>query len=86
VTDANLARILRPAEAVLFDFDGPVCSVFDGYPAQQITEELRKLARDVRGDLSPALIGASSRMISYSLLPVTVTSLGCWKMLCRRRR
>jgi HAD superfamily hydrolase (TIGR01509 family) len=60
VTDANLARILRPAEAVLFDFDGPVCSVFDGYPAQQITEELRKLARDVRGDLSPALIGASS--------------------------
>lgn len=60
MTDANLARILRPAEAVLFDFDGPVCSVFDGYPAQQITEELRKLARDVRGDLSPALIGASS--------------------------
>jgi phosphoglycolate phosphatase len=60
VTDANLARILRPAKAVLFDFDGPVCSVFAGYPAQQITEELRGLARDARGDLSPALTRASS--------------------------
>ncbi|MEV8376740.1 hypothetical protein AB0P21_28615 [Kribbella sp. NPDC056861] len=28
-----LAKILSSAEAVLFDFDGPICSVFDGYPA-----------------------------------------------------
>ncbi len=56
----DLARILAHARAVLFDFDGPVCSVFDGYPAHQITEELRELARDFRGDLSPALAEASS--------------------------
>ena len=60
MTVDDLARILGPAKAVLFDFDGPVCSVFDGYPAQQITDELRELARDLRGDLSLALHEASS--------------------------
>ncbi|WP_328332981.1 HAD hydrolase-like protein [Kribbella sp. NBC_00382] len=50
-----LAQILSSAEVVLFDFDGPVCSVFDGYPAARITRELLALAREVRGELEPAL-------------------------------
>jgi HAD superfamily hydrolase (TIGR01509 family) len=60
VTTAPLATILSPAKAVLFDFDGPICSVFDGYPAPQITEELAELARQIRGELPPALKQASS--------------------------
>jgi phosphoglycolate phosphatase len=45
---------------VLFDFDGPICSLFDGYPAPQITSELLALARQVRGDLEPVLERAAS--------------------------
>jgi phosphoglycolate phosphatase len=40
---------------VLLDFDGPVCSVFAGYPATQIAEELRALIRDVLGHLPQAI-------------------------------
>lgn len=45
---------------MLFDFDGPICSVFDGYPAPQITLELLALAHQVRGELEPALELAGS--------------------------
>jgi phosphoglycolate phosphatase len=60
VTTDSLTRILSSAEAVLFDFDGPICSVFDGYPAPQITRELLELARRARDVLNPAIEGASS--------------------------
>lgn len=55
-----LEQILRPAEAVLFDFGGPICSVFDGYPARQITHELLVLARQIRRDVGTALEQVSS--------------------------
>ncbi|GAB2565059.1 HAD family hydrolase [Kribbella endophytica] len=60
MTTDPLAQILSTAEAILFDFDGPICSVFDGYPAPQITHELRGLARQIRGGLAAALEQASS--------------------------
>src|SRR4051812_15607985 len=60
VTVDPLGQMLAAAEAVLFDFDGPICSVFDGYPAQQITRELRELAGTVRHDLDEALNEATS--------------------------
>ncbi|MFI6680144.1 HAD family hydrolase [Kribbella sp. NPDC050470] len=50
-----LGQLLAAAEAVLFDFDGPICSVFDGYPAQRITGELRELAGVIPHDLDVAL-------------------------------
>jgi phosphoglycolate phosphatase-like HAD superfamily hydrolase len=37
----QLATALREARAVLFDFDGPICSVFAGLPAPSIARELR---------------------------------------------
>jgi phosphoglycolate phosphatase len=40
---------------VLLDFDGPVCSVFAGYPATQIADELRALIADVLGHLPQAV-------------------------------
>ncbi|MFI5732337.1 HAD family hydrolase [Kribbella sp. NPDC051587] len=38
---------------MLFDFDGPVCSLFAGYPAAGIACELLKLVRRVRGRVQP---------------------------------
>jgi len=60
VTAEDLAAILRRSPVVLLDFDGPVCSVFAGYPASQITEELRALAVDQVGELPPALDAVTS--------------------------
>ena len=51
---------MRRSPVILLDFDGPVCSVFAGYPAPQITEELRALALDQVGELPPALDAVSS--------------------------
>lgn len=60
MTTDPLTQLLSSAEAVLFDFDGPICSVFDGYPAPQITRELLELAHQLRGELAPTLKQASS--------------------------
>ncbi len=55
MTTDPLTQILSSAEAVLFDFDGPICSVFDGYPAHQITQEFLGLAHRIRGATNPKL-------------------------------
>lgn len=60
MTTDPLTKLLEPVRAVLFDFDGPICSVFDGYPATQITHELLELAYQLRGELEPALEQLSS--------------------------
>jgi phosphoglycolate phosphatase len=60
VTGEALAAILRRSPAILLDFDGPVCSVFAGYPASQITEELRALVVDQTGKLPPVLDAVTS--------------------------
>lgn len=55
MTSDPLRQLFASAEAVLFDFDGPICSVFDGYPAQRITGELRELAGALPHNLDEAL-------------------------------
>jgi HAD superfamily hydrolase (TIGR01509 family) len=60
VTAAALAAILRRSPVILLDFDGPVCSVFAGYPAPQITGELRALVVDLVGELPAGLDAVSS--------------------------
>jgi HAD superfamily hydrolase (TIGR01509 family) len=37
----SLLDLLRRTRVLLLDFDGPVCSVFAGYPAPKVAEELR---------------------------------------------
>lgn len=39
-TGADVADLLARTRCLLLDFDGPICSVFAGYPAAQITREL----------------------------------------------
>jgi phosphoglycolate phosphatase len=55
----ELVSVLRRTSAVLLDFDGPVCSMFAGYPAAQITAELRALAVERVGRHIPALADAT---------------------------
>lgn len=53
---ADLGRLLGEVGAVLLDFDGPVCSIFSGYPAPQVAAELvavlRRRGIDVPADLA----------------------------------
>ncbi|MDO3687365.1 HAD family hydrolase [Micromonospora sp. C28ISP2-4] len=56
---ADLGRLLSEVGAVLLDFDGPVCSIFAGYPAPQIAAELVDLLRR-RGVNVPADLASES--------------------------
>ncbi|WP_431885169.1 HAD family hydrolase [Micromonospora wenchangensis] len=42
---ADLGRLFSGVGAVLLDFDGPVCSIFAGYPAPQVAAELVNVLR-----------------------------------------
>jgi phosphoglycolate phosphatase len=57
-----IRRILATTEALLLDFDGPVCSVFAGFPAHIVADQLRDtltertrnaLPEEVRTSLDP---------------------------------
>ncbi|QKW20481.1 HAD family hydrolase [Kitasatospora sp. NA04385] len=41
-TNASLTDLLRPVKHVLLDFDGPVCSVFAGFPAPDVAQSLQE--------------------------------------------
>lgn len=49
---ADLGRLLTGVGAVLLDFDGPVCSIFAGYPAPELVDVLRRHGVDVPPDLA----------------------------------
>ncbi|MBX7269627.1 HAD family phosphatase [Micromonospora sp. Llam7] len=53
--NANLRRLLGDVDALLLDFDGPVCSIFAGYPAPQVAAELVDVLRQHGVDVSPEL-------------------------------
>ncbi|MFI7217883.1 HAD family hydrolase [Micromonospora maritima] len=52
---ADLGRLLSKVGAVLLDFDGPVCSIFAGYPAPQVAAELVDVLRRRGVDVPPDL-------------------------------
>jgi hypothetical protein len=74
VTAEALAATLRRSPVIPLDFDGPVCSVFAGHPASQITDELRGPALDQVGKLPPAVPRSPAR---------TVAECGCRRIACR---
>jgi HAD superfamily hydrolase (TIGR01549 family) len=41
-----LRRILANTEALLLDFDGPICSIFAGFPAHLVAHQLRGVLSD----------------------------------------
>ncbi|MCX4469541.1 HAD family phosphatase [Micromonospora sp. NBC_01655] len=52
---ADLGRLLGEVGAVLLDFDGPVCSIFAGYPAPLVAAELVDVLRQRGVDVPPDL-------------------------------
>ncbi|MEU7652476.1 HAD family phosphatase [Micromonospora taraxaci] len=58
---AALEQLCREARALLLDFDGPVCSIFAGYPAPVVARELVQMlvargagfADDLKGESDP---------------------------------
>jgi phosphoglycolate phosphatase len=42
----TLRAILAHTDALLLDFDGPICSVFAGYPASAVADQLRAILTD----------------------------------------
>ncbi|MEU1883935.1 HAD-IA family hydrolase [Micromonospora rifamycinica] len=55
--NADLDRLLAGVGALLLDFDGPVCSVFAGYPPPQVAAELVDVLRKHGVDVLPNLAG-----------------------------
>ena len=53
----ELASRLRVASAILFDFDGPICSVFSGLPADGIARHLATAASEYNLPLGRKLQG-----------------------------
>lgn len=50
----DAAGILRGLRCLLLDFDGPICSVFAGWPAAEVAEWMRSELRDRGHDLAAA--------------------------------
>lgn len=44
MTTSDVEALLRRVRTVLLDFDGPVCSIFSGYPAPDVADELAATA------------------------------------------
>ncbi|TCB89252.1 HAD family phosphatase [Micromonospora zingiberis] len=53
--NADLGRLLGDVDTLLLDFDGPVCSIFAGYPAPQVAAELVDVLRRLRVEVPPDL-------------------------------
>lgn len=52
---ADLRALLGEVDAVLLDFDGPVCSIFAGYPAPEVAAEMVDVLRRRGVNVSPEL-------------------------------
>jgi HAD superfamily hydrolase (TIGR01509 family) len=46
-------RLLGSTQAVLFDFDGPICDLFGGAPTDHVAEQVKRAARPVWTPLDP---------------------------------
>lgn len=51
-----LRDVLKNADVLLLDFDGPVCSVFAGFPAPVVADQLRDVLRQDSGAQLPTEI------------------------------
>lgn len=52
-----LSRLLAGGGPLLLDFDGPICSIFEGYPAPQVAAELLSSLRRSGQDLPARVSG-----------------------------
>ncbi|WP_411069385.1 HAD family hydrolase [Streptomyces sp. cmx-4-25] len=62
-----LAGMLAEYDAILFDFDGPICHVFQGLPAQGVAGELATLLASLVPDLADAANATDDPMVIHQL-------------------
>lgn len=48
-----LAELLSPVRHILLDFDGPICSLFAGLPAPDVSSRMRSALASLSGELLP---------------------------------
>ncbi|MFF5975729.1 HAD family hydrolase [Streptomyces sp. NPDC012769] len=62
-----LASLLLRCDAVLFDFDGPICHVFEGLPAPRVAQELSTLLASLAPALSEDACSTDDPMVVHQL-------------------
>lgn len=67
--------LLRDSTLVLLDFDGPICSVFAGYPASLVADELRGLIARLAGHVPEELLTTPTPHGILSAAPTVVPHL-----------
>ncbi|RRR95545.1 HAD family hydrolase [Glycomyces terrestris] len=72
VIRSGQSRELAAKELLLLDFDGPVCSVFAGYPAPDIAQELVAFTEGFAPDLAKQLGGETDPMQVLSTAAMTL--------------
>ncbi|CAM3926617.1 HAD family phosphatase [Kibdelosporangium persicum] len=65
-----IARILANTDALLLDFDGPICSVFAGFPAPVVARQLAEILTEAGHVLPPDVAAATD---PFDLLHYTAT-------------
>jgi len=74
MSGGDLVQVLSRAKHVMFDFDGPVCSVFAGHPAPEVATRLRSLI-GVTVELPADLVDESDPMMFLHATPALPAKL-----------
>ncbi|OII63251.1 hypothetical protein BJP40_24935 [Streptomyces sp. CC53] len=62
-----LTALLAECDAVLFDFDGPICDVFRGVPAPDVAKDLAALLAEIAPALGDAARATEDPMVVHQL-------------------
>ncbi|MFB6428250.1 HAD family hydrolase [Streptomyces microflavus] len=62
-----MANLLCRCDCVLFDFDGPICHVFEGLPASGVAQELLALLADIAPALNDGALATDDPMVVHQL-------------------
>lgn len=80
-----LARALRGRGPLILDFDGPVCSLFAGYPAATVAAAMRQLVVEQTGEPPPAEVAGTDplQILAWSAGRAPATLAGALEdLLC----
>lgn len=74
MTQAQARDLLARASALLLDFDGPVCSVFSGFPADVVAEQLRQVLADGGHTSLPESVSAATDPFDVFVYAATLSA------------
>ncbi|WP_424567723.1 HAD family hydrolase [Streptomyces sp. CH-036] len=62
-----MVNLLSCCDCILFDFDGPICHVFEGLPASGVAQELLALLADIAPALNDGALATDDPMVVHQL-------------------